>query len=189
MCFIKKMIARYRSYNRTAKLMCKNQLIILFIQIISIIFSIIYYLIKHYFFELTIANIISFVFFLIAFIIDFTTNYNFTGKKILKLIPNIICLFFSGFFLLYVFIDGMSFCTFGCTRQHPLNIIHGITLLYLIGFGLNYVTTGIKECIISIYKNKNKNRNNENFVEDNNNTILTPNDVNENIIGSDTSQN
>ena len=81
MLFVKKMIARYHSYNRSVKFMFISQLIILFIQIISIIFSMVYYLIKHYFFELTIANIISFVFFLIAFIIDFTTNYNFTGKK------------------------------------------------------------------------------------------------------------
>ncbi len=179
MFFIKKMIARYHSYNRSVKFMFISQLIILFIQIISIIVSIFYNIIKQDYFGLTISNIISFVFFLITFIIDFKTNYSFTGKKILKLIPNIICLFFSAFFLLYIFLYG--------SRFHPLNIIHGITLLYLIAFGLNYITTGIKEFIISIYKNKI--RNNEQFVEDNNNIIVTPNDLNENTIGSDTPQN
>ncbi len=181
------MIARYHSYNRTVKSIFINQFIIVLCQIISIIFSIFYSIFVYDFFDLTITNIISFVFFLIIFIFDICSNYNFAGKNILKLIPNIICLIISGFFQFYVLLYGMSLCIIACSKQHPLHILHGITFLFMISFGFNYLTTGIKLYIQSIYENKN--RNNEHFVEENNNTIVTPNDINENNIGSDNPQN
>ena len=181
------MIARYHSFNNTGKYLFFSELIILFCQIISVIFSIIYYIIKYDFFELTIANIISFVLFLIPFIIDICTNYNFTGKNSLKIIPNIICIFFSGIFLLYVFISGIGFCMGGCKKEHPLNVLHGITLLLMAFFAFNYLITGIKDFLISIYENKNTN--NEHFIEGNYNVIVTTNDMNGYTIGSNITQN
>ena len=91
-----------------------------------------------------------------------------------------------GFFkFLSFFLD--SFCSFGCTKQHSLNILHGIPFLYMCVFAIIYLIIGIKLKIESIYENRNKN-NEQHFVEENNNTIVTSNYMNENTIGSDNPQ-
>ena len=81
------MIKQYCTYNYSGNFI--NQLIILISQTISLIYSIIDYITDKKYEEIIIPNLLSFVFFLIPFIIEIRTNNNFTGKKFLKLIPNI----------------------------------------------------------------------------------------------------
>ena len=75
----------------------------------------------------------------------------------------------------------------GCKKEHPLNVLHGITLLLMAFFAFNYLITGIKDFLISIYENKNTN--NEHFIEGNYNVIVTTNDMNGYTIGSNITQN
>ena len=58
----------------------------------------------------------------------------------------------------------------------------------MIGIAIIYLLISIKLKIDTFYKNRNKN-NEQHFVEDNNNTIVSPNDMNENTFGPDNPQN
>ncbi len=179
---------QYQSYNCSDRFIYISQLIILFSQAINIIFTIIYYIFKKDFFEVIIVNILSFVLFLIFFKIEISLNntcYTYIVKKL-----KFACLSLSEIFQGVVFVFGWSFCTFGCTRKHPLILLQGFTLLYMLVLSLTYIIIDIKLKIESIFKNRNKNNEQHlNTPEENNNTIDTPNEMNENIIGSDTSQN
>lgn len=82
----------------------------------------------------------------------------------------------------------MKFCTFGCTGEHPLNLLHLITLIYMIVFSIIYIIIGIILWIESIKGNKD-NELIENISENNNNTIVTSNDLNEKTISHSNEHN
>ena len=175
------MMERYQSYNCSDKFIYISQLIILFSQAISIIVSIIYYIFKKDFYKLIIINILSFIFYFIFFKIDISLNYTFI-VKILKIFLKRICFMLSVVFQIVVFIFRY--------KELPLNLLHGFTLLYMFVLSFTYFIIDIKLKIESIFSNRNKNNEQHlNTPEENNNTIDTPNEMNENIIGSDTSQN
>ncbi len=161
------MIERDHCNNCSGKFIHTSQKIILISLTISLIFCIIDEIIFDHFKGFAIVNFISIVFFIITLFIGL--NYNDTGKNCLKFISNAICLIISGYCLGMIFFFGMSFCTFGCTRGHPLNILHGLTFLYMFLIAIIYLIIGIKLKIESICRN-----NEQHFVQDNDNTIVTP---------------
>ena len=136
------MIKAIKELKSSIKCLIIIQIIILFFQVISVFYCII----ENGFREITILNILSFICFFIAFIIDIVFKYDFTGNKVYKLIPNLLLIIISGYFLFSVFISGLSICLpfLGCSSGHPLNFLHGITLLFMIVYFFAYICISVK---------------------------------------------
>ena len=136
------MIKAIKELKSSIKCIIISQIIILLSQIITIIYCII----NDGFQEFTIINILTFIFFFIAVIIDILSKYDFIGNKIYKLIPNLLLIIVSGFFQFLVFIFGMSFGLpfIGTVSGHPLNVLHAIILLFMIVYFFVYICIVVK---------------------------------------------
>ncbi len=124
----------------------------------------------------------TFICFVLTVIIDIILKYDFTKKEIIRIFLIGILLTLSTFSQGIAFFAGISFCTFGCTDPHPLNVLHGIMVVVMIVYIIAYF-------FITIFLESKSNQQinqlnnpqlgntinyNDNAIYNNNDNLLTP---------------
>ena len=159
----------------STKFIIVSQIIIIFCQMISVIFC---------FFgndeRMSIFCYFTFICFFLTFILDISLKYDFTKINFIRVFLFIILLSLSIFSQGIAFFIGIPFCTFGCTARHPLNVLHGIMVVVLIVYMIAYfiIISNLKpNQQIRQFNNPQLGNNinyNDNAVNNNHANLLTP---------------
>ena len=160
------------------KFIIVSQIIITICQIISVI----YCFMKNEKEEVMKCINITFIFFFPTIVNDIILKYDFTKKEIIRIFLIGILLTLSTFSQGIAFFFFFSFCTFGCTDPHPLNVLHGIMVVVMIVYIIAYF-------FITIFLESKSNQQinqlnnpqlgntinyNDNAIYNNNDNLLTP---------------